>query len=170
MGLYVMFNVHDRYIRCEHTEPQSMVCNDSCVESFFQPRVGAGYFNFEINCGGTLLLWHVTKPCLGGSENGRGITRLPMDLCSLVQIYHTLPRVIVPEITEWTWWRIGYYVPFALFETVLGSLGCLRGQQWRGNFYKCGDGTSHPHWASWSPIGHALEFHQPQCFAPLVFG
>ena len=23
---------------------------------------------------------------------------------------------------------------------------------WRANFYKCGDDTSHPHWAAWSPL------------------
>ena len=37
------------------------------------------------------------------------------------------------------------------------------------NFFKCADDSSHPHWASWAPIGEALNFHQPQYFAPLRF-
>ena len=41
------------------------------------------------------------------------------------------------------------------------------GQVWRANLYKCGDQTSHPHWASWAPIGEALNFHQPGFFGGL---
>ena len=52
-GLYIIFDVRDRYVQCLQTQPQSMVCRDSCVEFFVEPRPGAGYFNFEINCGGT---------------------------------------------------------------------------------------------------------------------
>ncbi|MCD6337129.1 MAG: hypothetical protein J7M01_02720, partial [Candidatus Marinimicrobia bacterium] len=37
-----------------------------------------------------------------------------------------------------------------------------------GNLYKCGDKTSHPHWASWSPIDK-LNFHQPKHFGEFVF-
>ena len=43
--------------------------------------------------------------------------------------------------------------------------GC---QAWRGNLYKCGDRTSHPHWAAWSPVDE-LNFHLPRCFGTLRF-
>ena len=54
-------------------------------------------------------------------------------------------------------------------EPYIGTIGDVRGQTWRGNFYKCGDHTSHPHWASWSPIGEQLDFHQPEFFGELRF-
>src|ERR1700678_2575557 len=55
--LYVAFKVQDRYVRCVHDQYQSMVSRDSCVEFFVEPRPGRGYFNFEINCGGAVLLY-----------------------------------------------------------------------------------------------------------------
>ncbi|MBI5094406.1 MAG: diguanylate cyclase, partial [Candidatus Hydrogenedentes bacterium] len=68
-----------------------------------------------------------------------------------------------------TEWADEYPIPRALFETYVGPLGRIDGQTWRANFYKCGDETSHPHWASWAPIGEELNFHQPQYFAPIHF-
>ncbi|MEW6117215.1 MAG: carbohydrate-binding family 9-like protein, partial [Nitrospirota bacterium] len=41
-------------------------------------------------------------------------------------------------------------------------------REWRANFYKCGDATSHPHWASWAPV-EALNFHLPHCFGTICF-
>jgi hypothetical protein len=45
----------------------------------------------------------------------------------------------------------------------------LSGQAWRGNFYKCGDETSHPHWGMWAPIREGFTFHQPRFFGTLHF-
>jgi hypothetical protein len=47
-------------------------------------------------------------------------------------------------------------------------LGPMSSQSWRDNFYKCGDQTSHPHWASWSPVDD-LNFHLPRCFGTICF-
>src|SRR3954471_17193790 len=58
-ALLAMFHVRDRYVKSLCTSYQDMVCNDSCVELFVQPKSDRGYFNFEINCGGTLLLYYV---------------------------------------------------------------------------------------------------------------
>ena len=49
-----------------------------------------------------------------------------------------------------------------------GPLGTLAGRAWRANFYKCGDQTSHPHWAAWSPVDE-LNFHLPRCFGTIAF-
>src|SRR5579862_5652933 len=59
-GIYLTFHVRDQYVICKRTEPQSPVCKDSCVEAFLQPKPDKGYFNFEVNCGGTILLYYVT--------------------------------------------------------------------------------------------------------------
>ena len=55
------------------------------------------------------------------------------------------------------------------WSRIAAPFGPVAGQRWRGNAFKCGDETSHPHWASWAPIGEALNFHQPRCFGALEF-
>ena len=40
---------------------------------------------------------------------------------------------------------------------------------WFDTFFKCADESSHPHWASWSPLGAELNFHTPEYFQELYF-
>jgi hypothetical protein len=58
--LHVIFRVQDRYVRSVVTDYQGPVCTDSCVELFLTPEPGVenGYFNIEVNCGGTMLFKH----------------------------------------------------------------------------------------------------------------
>lgn len=167
-GLYVFFLSRDRYIRCLRTDYQANVCKDSCVEFFVEPQAGRGYFNFEINCGGTILLHYCDYP---DQTTGRSriIEKVPRELTAAMKIYHSMPQVVYPEIAFEVIWKIEYFIPFKLFEHYLGPLGQVGGQTWRGNFYKCADESSHPHWASWSPLGGKISFHVPQCFAPIKF-
>ena len=59
-ALYVIFQVADRYVRATAENYQDQVCEDSCVEFFFTPGedISHGYFNLEVNCGGTVLFHH----------------------------------------------------------------------------------------------------------------
>jgi hypothetical protein len=88
-------------------------------------------------------------------------------LMDRINIYHSMPRRVVPEIKKPVDWEIGYFVPYSLFEKYIGRLRVAPGQTWRGNFYKCGDQTSHPHWASWLSVGKVLNFHKPERFGTL---
>ena len=58
-GLYGLFQVRDRAIRCVCREFQGEVCKDSCVELFVSPMCGVSYSNFEINASGTMLTMHI---------------------------------------------------------------------------------------------------------------
>jgi hypothetical protein len=166
-GLFVFFRVFDKHVQCVLTEYQSGVCKDSCVEFFVEPKAGRGYFNFEINCGGTLLLYYCETR---GAPTGKPIYNpVPWEFGRQVAIYHSLPKVVDPAIAVDTEWRIEYFIPFTIFEHYLGALGPIAGQVWRANFYKCGGAASHPHWASWAPMGPELNFHLPQYFAPIRF-
>ena len=42
------------------------------------------------------------------------------------------------------------------FDQYFGDIQPTLSRGWRGNFYKCADESSHPHWASWAPIGPEL--------------
>ena len=167
-GLYVMFQVKDRYVRAVTTEYQGPVCTDSCVEFFVEPREGKGYFNFEVNCIGTLLLTYIEDPTR--TDDGfKKYSIVPRELGALVTIRPSLQGPIFDELTDRTVWTVAYHVPWKVLETYVGSLGFPAGETWRANFYKCGDKTSRPHWGSWSPIGGQLNFHQPWHFAPIRF-
>ena len=167
--LYVLFDVLDRYVRCVHTDFQSMVSRDSCVEFFLQPREQPGYFNFEINCGGTMLLYYIKDSTRAPDAPFREFTKVPEAPARQVRIWPSLPRRVDPEIDRPVHWSLGCAVPLGLFEAFTGDLRPLRGRDWRGNFFKCGDETSHPHWASWVPIGEVLSFHQPDRFGTIRF-
>ncbi len=167
-GIYGIFGVEDRYVRCVRTRYGEPVYKDSCVEFFVQPASGAGYFNFEFNCGGTMLACYITNPerTAGGF---REFVSLPETEASGVAVFHSLPRVIDPEIEGPTLWYLEYFIPRGLLERYSGRFGEFRGGQWRANFFKCGDETSHPHWASWQPVPE-LNFHLPGRFGTIRFG
>ena len=165
-GIHGLFRVKDRFVRAVQTEYMSSVCGDSCVEWFVRPRADCGYFNFEFNCGGALLCSYITDP--SRVENGfKEWLALPREDGEMVIISHSMPDVVEPEIDQLTEWWLSFFVPFGVMEKYVGALGAVSGQVWRANMYKCGDKTSHPHWASWNPVGE-LNFHAPQFFGSLV--
>jgi hypothetical protein len=164
--LYVIFRVEDRYVRAVAREHQGPVWRDSCVEFFFTPGTDTtrGYFNLEMNCGGTMLLRLQDAPV----TNGRWVT--PEDLAR-IQVISTLPKLIEPEITEPVVWSVAYRLPLDLLSKYCPwAERPAPGVRWRANFYKCGDDTSHPHWLTWAPVRHSKpNFHLPACFGELVF-
>lgn len=167
-NLYLRFNVEDRYVVSTQMKYQEAVYRDSCVEFFVQPLQSGGYFNFEINCGGTLLLYYIEDPARvdGGFAK---FTPVAIEHGRRVRITHSAPAIVHPETPEPLQWQIGCQIPLDVLEVYVGPLGSLAGQTWNANFFKCADDSSHPHWASWSPIGEELNFHQPRYFAPLRF-
>jgi hypothetical protein len=168
--LYGIFYVEDRYVRCVYQNFQDPVYKDACVEFFVQPSQTKGYFNFEFNCGGSLLSnYNNYKYDYHG--NCKRLMKKPLteEDRQLIQIYHTLPEVIEEEITGPVDWQLGFFIPFELFERYIGKIENIPGQTWRANFYKCASESSHPHWAAWSPVDQ-LNFHLVHCFGTIKFG
>jgi hypothetical protein len=166
-AIHGLFRVNDRYVRCVHKGTGTAVYNDSCVEFFVKPLPDRGYFNFEFNCGGSMLASYITNPqrVPGGFKEYKILT--PQD-CADVAVEHTMPETVEPEIIEPVEWKLGFAIPFTLFEKYAGAIKHSKGCEWRANFNKCGDKTSHPHWATWSPVT-SLNFHLPQCFGRIIF-
>lgn len=164
-AIYAIFSVDDRYVRAVCENHQESVCCDSCVELFFTPGmdVSKGYFNLEINCGGTMLFHFQTIP-------RKGSVALTEKELSRVDVNRTLPKVVDPEIREPLTWSIEYRVPYEILQPYLEFDLPHVGTQWRANLYKCGDHTSHPHWLTWSPVDRpAPDFHVPESFGILTF-
>lgn len=166
-GVYGLYRVKDQYVRSVNTKFQSSVCKDSCVEFFFKPHVGKGYFNLECNCGGTILCYYVEDPRRTENDLAKR-TALTDEDAAGIKIFHTMPEVVEPEIKDKTEWFVGFFFPYQVVEKYAGSLGEMKGRQWTANFYKCADATSHPHWASWNPVT-AFNFHLPECFGAINF-
>ena len=166
-GIHGIFKVQDRYVRCRGSRYGSPAFQDSCVEFFVEPVRSRGYFNFEFGCGGALLCSHITDHRRTG--NGfRSWTRIPEEAGTLVRIAHSLPEAVDPEDAAERVWLLEFIIPFTLMERYVGSLSPVVSCSWRGNFYKCADKTSHPHWASWAPLPEK-NFHLPECFGDLHF-
>ena len=168
-NLYLRFRVEDRYVVAKHTEFQDPVWRDSCVEFFVQPRSSGGYFNFEINCGGALLSYYIEDPTRTADGFAK-FTRMTAEHGRRIGISHSMPSLVVAERQEPVVWHIWLAaIPLDVLEAYAGPLRSLAGQTWRGNFFKCADDSSHPHWASWARIGVELNFHQPKYFGNLRF-
>jgi hypothetical protein len=167
-GIYGSFRVQDRYVRCVRTQYHDPVWKDSCVEFFAQPKPDRGYFNFEFNCGGAFLCGYITNP-ERTPDGFKEFVKVPAGIGQTIRVGSSLPPRIEPEITEPVEWRLGFFIPFALFEHYVGPLGAITGQEWRGNFFKCAEDNSHPHWASWSQVDE-FNFHRPGCFGTMRFG
>lgn len=166
-NIYGIFRVEDRYVRCAHTQFQSDVWKDSCVEFFVQPKEGLGYFNFEFNCGGALLASYVTNPERVEGWLKQSAPLMPDD-DGQIRRFASQPSVVDPEIVQPLVWTLEFSIPFTLLEKYAGPLGTIKDQTWRANFYKCGNATSHPHWVSWAPLSYR-NFHDPSSFGQLVF-
>ncbi|HDY65922.1 MAG TPA: diguanylate cyclase [Phycisphaerae bacterium] len=167
--IYGIFLVKDKYVSCVNTGFQEPVWGDSCVEFFVKPKPDKGHFNFEMNCGGALLAYYITDVRPAKTPTGyHTAVKLTPEEGRRVRIFHSLPSRVVPELQEETTWVNEFAIPIDLLEKHVGNLGDIPAQTWRANFYKCGDNTSHPHWASWSPVTK-LDFHLPECFGVLRF-
>ena len=166
-NIFGIFRVEDQYVRCSHTRFQSDVWKDSCVEFFVQPKEGEGYFNFEFNCGGALLASYVTDPTRVRCSLKKCIPLTPDD-DQQIQRYASLTPIVEPEITKPVVWTLEFAIPIAVLGKYTGPLGTIKGQIWLANFYKCGNETSRPHWASWAPLS-ARNFHEPASFGQIEF-
>lgn len=164
-SVYVIFHVEDRYIRAVAEKYHDSVWSDSCVEFFFTPgaNLGLTYFNVEINCGGTMLFEY--------HPAGKEAVLVDPSDCGKIEIAHSLPKIVDPEITEPTTWILEYRLPMeVILKYCPAATKPAPGVAWYANLYKCADKTSHPHWLTWSFVDFPEpNFHMPACFGTLLF-
>lgn len=146
---------------CFETEPRAVVTlpdgdtyKDSCLEWFinFNPARGAEYLNFEANAKGTLH-------CKFGKDR---YVRRP--LSEFTSLRPTAAAQVLQDR-----WRVDYFISLETIRTVFGVDSFHSGDTFRGNFYKCGDETAHPHFGMWNPVAlDTLDFHRPDFFGELI--
>ncbi len=162
-NLYVIFKVHDRFIKVIADKINGPVWRDSAVEFFFSPDANEPlkYFNLETNAGGTPLLHY------NGGNRGRPVEEQDI---KAIEIAHSLPKIVDPEITEPREWTIEYRIPIAMLGKYAKITQPARGVEWRANFYKIAENTSNVHFLTWSVVKNDKpNFHLPQFFGVLKF-
>ena len=163
--IYVIFRVKDKFVRSVNTEINSKVSNDSCVEFFFTPEQSktAGYFNLEVNAGGTPLMRF---------QKRYNVDKIQIDIKDIrdIEITHSLPSIIEPEISEPTTWVIEYRISLKMLNKYYKITMPAKGVKWHANFYKIGNETSNPHYLTWNKIEHPQsDFHLPEYFGEIEF-
>jgi len=164
-SLYVIFRVDDCYVRCREQVCNGPVSNDACVEFFFSPdnEKPQRYFNLEVNCGGTPLMRYNIIP-------RKEFITLEPELIKEIEIAHSLPAWVDPEITEPITWTVECRIPFTLLEKFSRVSLPKTGVNWRANFYKTAAQGTNPHWITWSLVQSSKpDFHLPAFFGALKF-
>ena len=157
--LYVRFDVRGLGLKAVCTEDNSPVWQDSCVEIFIGSPDGCGYFNFEMNCIGTLL-------AAKRRSRNEDVVHFAPDVMSRILRRTSLAHEPFDEKEGIHDWSAVLGIPFALLGFAEGE----RPAMLRANFYKCADETANPHYVSWAPIRTpSPDFHRPEFFGELYF-
>ncbi len=157
--LHLRFNVEEQCTMARVGEDQGRVWTDSCVELFLS--IGnVGYYNFETNCIGRMLLAYKDKEGVS--------TSAPTEIMETIQREPSIGSVPFEEITGDNKWSMTLAIPAkALFCHDLDSWCGVEGSM---NLYKCGDDLSKPHFLSWNPIDNPTpNFHLPPFFRQINF-
>jgi len=164
-AFYLLYDVKEYAVRAVAERHGDMVCQDSCVEFFFSPSedISAGYFNLEMNCGGTALLhYHPAK--------GKKVRETTASEFRSAEIRTSLPKIVDPELKGPLRWTLEARIPFKLLQKIHPFPTPEPNTVWQGNFFKCADKTSRPHWLTWAEVDHPTPaFHIPKSFGKLEF-
>ncbi|HJO92405.1 MAG TPA: carbohydrate-binding family 9-like protein [Victivallales bacterium] len=163
-NLYIRFHVKENYIFAQKTNFQDQVCEDSCVEFFVSPTE-SGYFNFEVNCIGTIHLhFHEDRhKSVTVTDSDLKKIKIATSLSKGKKINKSVPCPKEGYIVE-------YSIPFEIFYKYSKAEVPTNNSVWHANFYKCGDLSPEPSWGTWAPVKTPQpDFHQPKYFGEIIF-
>jgi hypothetical protein len=144
----VSYETNLRAVETAHNTP---VCQDSCMEVFMQyaPATDERYINLEINPNGAV--YNAVRYDRARSQK---IDPADVDMLGVkTAIYDDR-------------WELDLTVPKEYIQKHIPTYRHGKGNVIRGNFYKCGDLTGHPHYGCFSNIEWAApDYHRPEFFA-----
>jgi CRISPR/Cas system-associated endonuclease/helicase Cas3 len=156
-SIFIHFKVNESNIRAVNINDQDPVWEDSCVEFFCKTPEQNSYFNFEFNCIGT---------CLATQREGKELNVHPLSKAKMdaIKRFSSLGNSPFEENKGNFEWKLTVEIPFEIIDIQPDNLPVML----KANFYKCADGTSIPHFLSWSIIStQAPDFHQPEFFGSI---
>lgn len=154
----ILYHVRCLDLRAAALEDNGPVWEDSCCEFFVKDNSDGTYYNFEMNCIGTLLAAKRT-----GRDDAVHFTE---EQLSRIIRHSTLERKARELNGKIFGWSVALCIPMELIgidpENLPDSI--------KANFYKCADKSAHPHFISWSRIDTpSPDFHRPEFFGTLYF-
>ncbi len=156
-AIAILYHVRGLDLRAAALEDNGSVWEDSCCEFFVASPSGKKYYNFEMNCIGTVL-----NAC-GPDRNDR--PRRPLDEMKEIKRFSSLEHRRWEESDQLFSWQTAIIIPFSMIGIHEQNLP----EKLHANFYKCGDKTAHPHFLSWNPIHtEKPDFHRPEFFGELI--
>jgi hypothetical protein len=164
-NIYVIFHVNDRFVRCLTKDINGPVWEDGAVEFFFAPDSDKPllYFNLETNCGGTPLMHFNLVP----RKESKSLSKEDIQK---IELAHTLPQIIDPEIKDPVTWTLEYRIPIAMLEKYSVITHPKSGVVWKANFYKIAENSTNPHYITWSVVENDKpDFHKPEFFGKIIF-
>ena len=156
-GIGVLYSVSGPDLRAKALSDNGRVWEDSCCEFFISDPNDGTYYNFEMNCIGTLLA--------AKRKSRENCTHFSEDKLRQVRRFASLERKEYDTCDGDYRWNVGMFIPFSLIDIDPDNLP----EKLYANFYKCGDLTKHIHFLSWSPIDCPKpDFHRPDFFGTLT--
>lgn len=138
--------------KAEYTKYNDPVYKDSCLEFFVRfNSENPKYMNFEMN------------------SNGAFLAAVRTDRANKTPINMLAPLPKVTATKEDGKWSVEVFFSNDFIGKTFGKFSFARGEQFKGNFYKCGDDTEIPHFGMWSPVDNETpDFHRPEFFGTLT--
>ena len=155
--LVILCQVRGYDLRAWALQDNEMVCHDSCCEFFVSDPSDGTYYNFEMNCIGTVK---------AAKRRSREEFQLfDQDRLRSIVRHTSLVRRQM-DVEGIHSWQVAMCIPFELMGFTSDSIP----DRLYANFYKCADKSGHPHFLSWNPVGTPNpDFHRPECFGILEF-
>lgn len=159
-AIFLQYGVQEKEIRATVTEDNGRVWTDSCVEFFLSFDKGSHYYNAEFSC--------IGKALLGYRQSGDQAIHAPTNIMESIERLSSLGvETITKQLGDYKW-TLTLVIPLTAFWK--SNIQHLSGQSIMGNFYKCGDDLTTPHFISWAPIStDKPSFHQPHYFGEIIF-
>ena len=157
--ILLRFFVKEQSVLALTKEDNGKVWTDSCVE-FFISFDDTGYYNFEFNCIGKMLL--------GFRKEKNNCVYADQHILQKIERKSSLGNTPFSERKGEQEWELSVRIPvFSFFRHLISSLSGLTA---KANFYKCGDNLSIPHFLSWNPINNPTpNFHLEKDFGNIIF-
>ena len=155
-AIAILFEVEEDHVRAVTMEDCGPVWEDSCCEFFVADPTGKGYFNFEMNCAGTLLA--------AKRRSRDDFERLNESQLKEILRFSSLPYAPIDSVGEGQKYWVAEVIPFSILGLDKAPKSIM------ANFYKCGDLCQKPHFLSMAPINlPSPNFHCPEFFQEVKF-
>ncbi|MDU1889688.1 MAG: carbohydrate-binding family 9-like protein [Dysgonomonas sp.] len=158
--LFLQYFVEENEVLAKTEKDNGPVWTDSCVEFFISFDDTPSYYNMEFSC--------IGKALLGYRKDRKDVEHADEKTMNSILRYPSLGTDTFEKRQGDFRWNMLIVIPISVFWK--SGLSSFQGIRARGNFYKCGDDLSVPHFLSWQPIqSEKPNFHLPAFFGRLDF-